>query len=115
METFESLLKKGLLYLFCLLNAIDFAQSLTFVRWGIEGNPYAVHYPHLWFPLKFVFTFGLPLGIYQLDIYLKKRKNEKLHNFLSHLLGFAYFTILIADIFFLIIVLRNMEIFRRLA
>jgi hypothetical protein len=114
METFESLLKKGLLYMFCLLNAIDFAQTLTFVKWGIEKNPYAVYYPYIWFPLKLLFTFGLPLGIYQLDVYLEKRKNNGLQVFLRYLLGLTYLMILFADIFFLFVVLRNMAILGRL-
>jgi len=114
METFEALLKKGLLYAFCFLNAIDLAQTLTFVRMGIERNPYAAYYPYIWFPLKFLFTFGLPIGIYQLDVYLDKKESNGVHDFLRYLLGFTYFMILVADIFFFSVVLRNMSILGRL-
>ena len=114
METFERILKINLLYVFCLLNAIDMAQTLSFLRLGIESNPFAVYYPYIWFPLKFLFTFGLPLGLYQLDVYLDKKEDEGFHNFLKSLVGLTYFMVLIADIFFFSVVLRNMSILGRL-
>lgn len=114
METFERILKRSLLYMFCLLNAIDMAQTFSFLRLGTESNPFAVFYPYIWFPLKFLFTFGLPLGLYQLDVYLDKKEDEGSHNFLKSLVGLTYFMVLIADIFFLSVVLRNMSILGRL-
>jgi len=114
METFERILKKSLLYVFCLLNAIDLAQGLSFLRMGIESNPYAVYYPHLWFLLKFLFTFGLPLGLYRLDVYLDEKKDEGFYNFLNSSVRLTYFAVLIADVFFLFIVLRNTSILGRL-
>lgn len=110
----ERVLKKGLLYVFCLLNAIDMAQTVSFLRMGIESNPYAVFYPYLWFPLKFLFAFGLPVGLYQLDIYLDEKEDEGFYGFLKSLVGLTYFMILVANIFFLSIVLRNMAILGRL-
>lgn len=115
METFERILKQGLLYVFCLLNAIDLAQTLSFIRMRIESNLFAVYYPHLWFPLKFLFTFGLPIGLYQLDLYLNKKGSEEFSSFLSSLIGFAYFMVLVADIFFLSVVLRSMSLLGRFA
>ena len=114
METFERILKKSLLYVFCLLNAVDIAQTLSFLRLGIESNPFAVYYPYIWFPLKFLFTFGLPLGLYQLDVYLDKKEDEGFHNFLKSLVGLTYLMVLVADAFFLFVVLRNMSILGRL-
>ena len=113
METFEMFLKKGLLYVFCLLNSIDMVQTLSFLRMGIESNPYAVYYPYLWFPLKFFFTFGFPLGLYQLDVYLDEKEDEAFYDFLKTLVGLIYFMVLVADVFFLSLVLRNMSILGR--
>lgn len=103
-----------MLYIFCLLNAIDMAQTISFLRMGIESNPYAVYYPYLWFPLKFIFTFGLPLGLYKLDVYLEEKEDEGFYNFLRTLTGLTYFMTLIADIFFLYVVLRNITILGRI-
>lgn len=114
MENFERILKMSLLYVFCLLNAIDMAQTLSLLRMGIESNPYAVFYPYLWFPLKFLFAFGLPLGLYQLDVYLDKKEDVESYNLLRSFLGPIYLIILIADVFFLSVVLRNMSILGRL-
>jgi len=114
MESFERLLKRSLLYVFCLLNAIDMVQTSSFLRMGMESNPYAVYYPHLWFPLKFLFTFGLPLGLYQLDIYLEKKEDEGIYTFLKSLVRLTYFMVLLADVFYLSVVMRNMSILGRL-
>jgi len=120
MENFERLLKAGLLYSFCLLNAIDFVQTLTFLERGIEGNLFVVYYPHLWFPLKLAFTFGLPIGLHRLDLYLTKKEEAGDRNgattpFLRTLVGLTYFMVLVADVFFLTLVLRSMSILGRLA
>ena len=113
METFEMLLKKGLLYVFCILNAIDLVQTLSFLRMGIESNPYVIYYHYLWFPLKFLFTFGLPIGLYQLDVYLNEKEDEGFFSFLESLVGLMYFMVLVADFFFLYVVLRNISILGR--
>jgi len=110
MEYFEKLLKLGLLYAFCFLNAIDFVQTLAFLRMGIEGNLFVVYYPYLWFPLKFVLAFGFPIGLYQLDLYLTKKEDEGIISSLRSFVDFTYLIVLLADIFFLFLVLRNMSI-----
>jgi hypothetical protein len=111
---FEAVLKNILLYVFCLLNAIDMAQTLSFLRMGIESNPFAVQYPQLWFLFKFIFTFGFPIGLYQLDLHLERKKDDEFHGFLKALVGLTYLSILFADGFFLFIVLRNMSTLGRL-
>jgi len=110
MEYFEKLLKLGVLYAFCFLNAIDLVQTLSFLRMGIEGNPFVVYYPYLWFPLKFVLAFGLPIGLYQLDLYLTKKENGSVICSIRPFVDLFYLTLLVADIFFLFLVLRNMSI-----
>lgn len=114
METLEGILKRNLLYIFCLLNAIDMVQTVSFLRMGIESNPYAVYYPHLWFPLKFLVTFGLPIGLYKLDVYLEEKEDEGFYDFLRTFVGLTYLIILIADVFFLYVVLRNISILGRI-
>ena len=117
MESLEKLLKSGLLYAFCLLNALDFVQTLTFLRRGIEGNPFVVYYPLLWGILKLAVTFGLPVGLYRLDSYIARREEVGDENgavaYLRVLVGLIYFTVLAADVFFLSLVLRNMSILSR--
>jgi len=119
MESFEKLLKLGVLYTFCLLNAVDLVQTLSFLRMGIEANPLVVSYPHLWFPLKLALTFGLPFGLYHLDLYLTRKEEAEDENgvfsFVKGLVGLVYFVVLAADVFFLSLVLRNMSILSRLA
>lgn len=63
---------------------------------------------------KFLFTFGLPLGLYQLDAYLDKREDEGFHDLLRFLVGLTYLMVLVADAFFLSVVLRNRSILGRL-
>ena len=110
MEDFKKLLKLCLLYAFCFLNAIDLVQTLAFLRMGIEGNPFVVYHPYLWFPLKFALAFGLPIGLHQLDLYLMKKEDESIISSLRSLVDFVYLTVLGADIFFLFLVLRNMSV-----
>jgi len=110
MEYFERLVKLGLLYAFCFLNAIDFVQTISFLRMGIEGNLFAVHYPYVWFPMKFALAFGFPLGLYQIDLYLAKKEDEGIISSLRYFIDFVYLTVLLADVFFLFLVLRNMSI-----
>jgi hypothetical protein len=114
MKTFETLLKRGLLYVFSLLNAIDMVQTMSFLKLGIESNQFAVYYPNLWFILKIVFTFGLPVGLFKLDTYLQAKKNGDTHDFLKSLVSLLYLTIIFADIYFLVIVSRNISILGRI-
>jgi len=110
MKKSEKLIKIALLSAFCVLNVADMLQTLTFLKMGIEGNPLVVYHPQLWFPLKFAFAFGLPLGLYHLDVYLKSRKSE---GFLSHLRWFVrlvYISIFFADILYGLLVFRNMPV-----
>jgi len=111
MDEFEKPIKTALLSAFSFLNAVDMVQTLAFLRVGIEGNPFVIYYPELWFPLKFVFTFGLPLGVYRLDNYLEAKKDEGIFPYLKGLVAFAYVSIFFADLFFLSLVLRNTTIF----
>jgi len=110
MEYPEKLMKLGLLYTFCFLNAIDLVQTLAFLRMGIEGNPFVVYNPYLWFPMKFALAFGLPIGLFKLDIFLEEREDEGVISSLRPFVEFVYLTVLLADIFFLFLVLRNMSI-----
>lgn len=114
MEKFVMLLKRGLLYVFCLLNAIDMAYTVYFLRVGMESNPFTVRYPQLWFLFKFIFTFGFPIGLYKLDVYLEEKEDEGFHDFLRSLTSLLYLMVLIADIFYLSLVWRSMSIMRRL-
>jgi len=109
-EYFEKLLKLGLLSTFSLLNAIDLVQTLSFLKMGIEGNPFVVQYPYLWFPLKLALTFGFPIGVFQLDLYLTKKDDEGIVSRLRSLVNLVYLTVVLADVFFLFLVLRNMSI-----
>jgi len=110
MEYFEKLLKLGVLYTFSFLNAIDLVQTLSFLRMGIEGNSFVVYYPYLWFPLKCVLAFGLPIGVYQLDLYLTQKEDRGIISSLRSFVDLAYLIVLFADIFFFFLVLRNMSI-----
>ena len=110
MVDFEKLIKLALLNAFCFLNAIDFVQTLSFLRMGVEGNLFVVYYPYLWFPLKLVLAFGFPLGLYQLDLYLTKKEDDGIISSLRSFVNLAYLTVLLADIFFLFLVLRNMSV-----
>jgi len=110
MEDFQKLLKLGFLYTFSFLNAIDLVQTIAFLRIGIEGNLFVVHYPYLWFPMKFALAFGFPIGLYQLDLYLMKKEGEDTDFSLRSFVDFVYLIVLLADIFFLFLVLKNMSI-----
>lgn len=110
MDTFERALKTGILFFFCMLNAIDMVQTWTFLRMGVEGNLFAVNNPTLWFLFKAAISFGLPLVLYHLDAYLDDKSDEGLFSYLNRLVSLVYLTILFADIFFLILVLKNIHI-----
>jgi len=114
MDSFEKLIKITLLSAFSLLNAVDMIQTVTFLRLRIEGNLFAVNYPQLWFLLKIVLTFGLPLGLYLLDVYLETKEDDGFFSYLKGFVSLAYILIFFADIFFLALVLRNIAILRRL-
>ena len=86
------------------------AQTVYFVRIGIESNPLAVNYPHIWFPFKFLFSFGFPIGLYKLDSYLEKKEEEGSYEILRSLVGLLYLTVLVADIYYFFVVLRNMSV-----
>jgi len=77
---------------------------------GIESNPLAVHYSSLWFLLKVAFAFGLPLGLYRLDTYLDGKPDEGFFPYLNGLVALVYITVLFADIFFFVLVLRNSRV-----
>jgi len=114
MDMFEKLVKTALLYAFCFLNAIDMVQTLAFLRLGIEGNLFVVYYPQLWFVLKFVFTFGLPVGLYRLDVYLEPKEDEGFFSYLKKFVAFVYLIVFFADIYYLSLVMRNISILGRL-
>ena len=110
MKRSEKFIKITLLSVFCVLNVIDMIQTLAALRMGIEGNPFVVYFPELWFPLKFVLAFGFPIGLYQLDLYLTRREDESIISSLRLFVDLTYLIVLLADIFFLFLVLRNMSI-----
>jgi len=114
MEPFEKLFKTSLLSMFGLLNIIDMIQTVSFLQMGIEGNQFVVHYPYLWFPLKLSFAFGLPIGLYWLDLYLDEKEDEGIFAFLKLSVYLMYLMVLLADFFFLSLVLRNARILGRL-
>lgn len=89
-------------------------QTVSFLRIGIESNPLAVHYPYVWFPFKFIFTFGFPIGLYMLDCYLEKKEDEWPYDLLRSLVTLFYLVVLIADFVYFFIVLRNTSILGRL-
>jgi len=104
-----NVLKVVLLLTFWLLNIIDMVQAVSLLRLGLESNPYVVFYPHLWFPFKFFFTFGFPIGLYKLDAYLDRREDGDFSRFLESVVGLLYVAFLLADMFYLFVVLRNMS------
>jgi hypothetical protein len=112
LEKFQTLFKTSLLVAFSLLNSIDLVQTMFFLRAGVESNSFAVHYPYLWIPLKSVFTFGLPLVLYKLDVYLRGKADDS-HWFLRALLTVMYFAVLMADLYFLLVILHNVYSVRR--
>jgi hypothetical protein len=116
MDRFEKFAKISLLSGFCLLNAIDIIQTLEFLRMGIEANLFVVYNPLQWAILKGAFTFGLPPILYLIDIYLdaKTDEEESLFWYLRKLVGVSYVVVLLADLFFLSVVLGNMSILGRL-
>jgi len=114
MDMLEKLLKMSLLYAFCFLNAVDMVQTLAFLRMGIEGNLLVVYNPQLWFLAKFIFAFGLPLGIYRLDVFLESKEDEGFFSYLKWLVIFVYVSVFLADIFYLSLVWRNTSLLGRL-
>lgn len=104
-----NVLKAALFLIFCLLNFIDMVQAVPLLRLGLESNPYVVLYPHLWFPFKFTLTITFPIGLYKLDAYVNKREEGDVTKFLESVVGLLYVTVLLADVFYLFVVLRNMS------
>jgi len=113
MDILEKLIKTAVLSAFFFLNAIDMVQTLAFLRMGIEGNFFVVYYPQLWFLLKFLFTFGLPVGLYRLDSHLEAKEDEGVFTFLNKFVAVVYIIVFFADVFYLSIILRNISILGR--
>jgi len=114
MESFEKMVKISLLSMFSLLNAIDMIQTVSFLQMGIEGNQFVVHYPQVWFVLKVVLAFGLPLGLYRFDSYLDDKEDEGGFASMKFFVGLMYFMVLLADVYFFSLVLKNSRILGRL-
>jgi hypothetical protein len=112
MEKLQTLFKTSLLVTFSLLNAIDLVQTISFLRAGVESNSFAVDYPYLWIPLKFVFLFGFPLALYKLDVFLRGKTDDS-RWFWRALLTVTYFAVLIADLYFLLVVIHNVSFIKR--
>ena len=89
-------------------------QTTAFLRMGIEGNLFAVHYPMLWFILKASFAFGLPVGLSLADNYLEDKDDEGGHHLLGQLVSALYIIVFFADIVFLLQVAKNTAILGRL-
>ena len=112
MEKLQTIFKASLLVTFSLLNAIDLVQTISFLRTGVESNSFAVDYPYLWIPLKFVLTFAFPVALYKLDAYLRG-KNYYSRWFWRALLTVTYFAVLMADLYFLLVVIHNVSFIKR--
>lgn len=113
MHTFEKLLKLISLAVFSFLNALDMVQTAAFLKMGLEGNPLVLNDPQLWFALKFAFTFGMPTGLYVLDVYTEVMEHAAFLRYLRAFIALSYLAIAWADIFFLSLVLRNISILGR--
>jgi hypothetical protein len=113
MDAVERLIKSALLLAFSLLNVIDMVQTTAFLRMGIEGNPFAVHYPLLWFAFKASFALGLPVGLSLLDSYLDDKDDEGFYAFLEQVASALYVVIFVADIFFFLQVSKNTAVLGR--
>ena len=113
MDVVERLVKSALLLAFSLLNVIDMVQTTAFLRMGIEGNLFAVHYPLLWFAFKTSFALGLPIGLSLLDNYLDDKDDEGFHAFLKQFASALYLVIFFADIFFFMQVSKNTAVLGR--
>jgi hypothetical protein len=103
----EMLLKTPILVAFAFLNTIDLLQSITLLRMGIESNPFAVKMPLLWLIVKAAFSFGFPIGLFLLDIILACKEDSELVRFLRSFSTIAYIMFIMADVFYLSVVLRN--------
>ncbi|UCD96200.1 MAG: hypothetical protein JSV35_06825 [Candidatus Bathyarchaeota archaeon] len=103
----ETLLKTPVLVTFAFLNTIDLLQSITLLRIGIESNPFAVKTPFLWLMVKAAFTFGFPIGLFLLDVILARKEDSELVRFLRSFSTIGYITLIMADAFYLSVVLRN--------
>jgi hypothetical protein len=112
MEKLKTLFKTSLLVTFSLLNAIDLVQTISFLRAGVESDSFAVDYPYLWIPLKFVLILGFPLVLYKLDVYLTGKTDDS-RWFLRALLTVTYFAVLMADLYFLLVIIHNVSFMRR--
>jgi len=112
-DAFERLVKSALLLAFSVLNVIDMVQTTAFLRMGIEGNLFAVHYPLLWFILKASFAFGLPVGLSLLDNYVDDEDDEGFHPLLKQVASALYVIVFFADIVFLLQVAKNTAVLGR--
>jgi len=97
MQVFEKLGKIVLLSAFCFLNAVDLIQT-------VQGNPWS------WLILKIALTFGLPLGLYRLDVYLKSIESRGFFTILRWFVILTYVSVFIADILYSLLVLRRMSL-----
>jgi len=108
MEKLETLFKTSLLVAFSLLNTIDLVQTISFLKAGVESDLFAVEYPYLWIPLKFVLIVGFPLALYKLDVYVRGKTDDS-RWFWRALLTVTYFAVLMADLYFLLVIIHNVS------
>lgn len=114
MKQYLKIIKLALLFMFSLVNAIDAAQTLTFIQMGIEVNIFTMDYPQIWLALKLIFTFGLPIGLYRLDVYLSTKPKEGFLSTLRWFVLLTYASVFLADILYLQLIIRNMTFLGRL-
>ncbi len=110
----ETFVKMPVLVTFSLLNTIDMLQSVSLLRMGIESNPFAVRMPIFWFILKATFSYVFPVALFLFDINLASRQDTELVRFLKSVSHLIYIMIIMADVFYLSIVLQNMSRLGRL-
>jgi len=113
MDIVERLVKSALLLVFSLLNVVDMVQTTAFLRMGIEGNLFAVHYPLLWFAFKASVALGLPVGLSLLDSYLDDKDDEGFYAFLKQFASALYIIVFLADIVFFLQVSKNTAVLGR--
>jgi len=108
MEEPKTLFKAILLVTFSLLSGIDLVQTIFFLRAGVESDSFAVDYPYLWILLKFVLILGFPLVLIKLDVYVRGKTDDS-RWFLRALLTVTYFAVLMADLYFLLVIIHNVS------
>lgn len=108
MEKPKTLFKASLLVTFSLLSGIDLVQTISFLRAGVEADAFAIDYPYAWIFLKFVLILGFPLVVYKLDVYMRGKTDDS-RWFLRALLTVTYFAVLMADLYFLLVIIHNVS------